>query len=129
VERFLHPLPRAIALPLAVTVAAQAAVSPILIGTFGQLSLVAPVANLLAFPAVAPPTVLGFCGGIVSLVNPTAARFLVTLAGPFVGWIAWVGTSFGSASIAAVDLPHGVAWIVGVPVVGAALAAARLSTE
>jgi ComEC/Rec2-related protein len=129
VERFLRPLPRAIGLPLAVTFSAQVAVAPILIATFGQLSLVAPLANLLAFPAVAPPTVLGLCAGVVSLVNATAARFLVTLAGPFVGWIAWVGASFGRAPAAAVDLPHGAAWFAGLPVVVAAVAAARLVTE
>jgi ComEC/Rec2-related protein len=129
VERFLQPLPRAIALPLAVTLSAQAAVSPILIATFGQLSLVAPLANLLAFPAVAPPTVLGLLGGVVSLVNSAAARFLVTLAGPFAGWITWVGTTLGRAPLAAVDLPHGAAWITGLPVVGAAVAAARLANE
>jgi competence protein ComEC len=129
VERFLRPLPRAIALPLAVTLSAQVAVSPILIATFGQLSLVAPLANLLAFPAVAPPTVLGLCAGVASLLNGTAARFLVTLAAPFVGWIAWVGTSFGRAAVAAVDLPHAAAWLAGLPVVAAAVAAARLVTE
>ncbi|MDP9222340.1 MAG: ComEC/Rec2 family competence protein [Actinomycetota bacterium] len=64
VQRSLRRLPRFLALPLAVTVSAQAAVAPILIGTFGQLSLVSPLANLMAFPAVAPPTVLGFVRGL-----------------------------------------------------------------
>jgi competence protein ComEC len=128
-ERAMKPLPRAFALPLAVTIAAQAAVAPILIATFGQLSVVSPLANLVAFPAVAPPTVLGLCAGVVSPVNGNVARLLATLAGPFAGWIAWVGTSLGGASGAAVDLPRMAAWVAGVPVVAAAVAAAPRANE
>jgi competence protein ComEC len=126
-ERLLRPLPRAVALPLAVTVAAQAAVSPILIAVFGQLSVVAPLANLLAFPAVAPPTVLGLCAGVISLASRAAARAIVALAGPFAGWIAWVASSLGRAPAAAVDLPRAAAWIAAVPVLVGALAVAAFS--
>jgi competence protein ComEC len=128
-ERALRPLPRTLALPLAVTIAAQVAVAPILIATFGQLSVVSPLANLVAFPAVAPPTVLGLCAGVISLVNGGAARFLATLASPFAGWIAWVGTSLGGAPGAAVDLPRIAAWFAGVPVLAAAVAAATRANE
>jgi competence protein ComEC len=109
--------------------ASQSAVAPILIATFGQLSLVSPVANLLAFPAVAAPTVLGLCAGAVSLFNDAAARLLATVAGPFAGWIAFVGRSLGEAPGAAVDLPKSTAWLVAVPVVAAAVAAAARPTE
>jgi ComEC/Rec2-related protein len=129
VERSLRPLPRVISLPLAVTLAAQTAVSPILIAVFGQLSLVAPLANLLAFPAVAPPTLLGLSAGLISVASPAAARFLVALAGPFAGWIAWVGTSLGRAPGAAVNLPRAAAWFAAVPVLVAALAAATFKDE
>jgi ComEC/Rec2-related protein len=128
-ERMLRPFPRVIALPLAVTISAQSAVAPILIATFGQLSLVSPIANLLAFPAVAVPTVLGLCAGGVSLFNDPAARLLATIAGPFAGWIAFIGRSLGEAPGAAVDLPKSAAWFVAVPVVAAAVAAAARPTE
>jgi ComEC/Rec2-related protein len=129
VERRLRGLPRAVALPLAVSLSAQAAVAPILIATFGQLSLISPVANLIAFPAVAPPTVLGLCAGVVSLLYGPAAHVLAAMAGPFAGWIAWVGTSLGQAPGAAIDLPKAAAWLAGVPVLVAALAAAARSNE
>jgi ComEC/Rec2-related protein len=129
VERTLRRLPRALALPLAVTISAQVAVAPILIATFGQLSVISPLANLIAFPAVAPPTVLGLCAGVVALVNMTVARILAGLAGPFAGWIAWVGTSLGTAPGAAVDLPRGAAYVAAVPVLLAAVAAAAHSLE
>jgi ComEC/Rec2-related protein len=129
VERMLRGVPRAVALPLAVSLSAQVAVAPILIATFGQLSLVSPVANLIAFPAVAPPTVLGLCAGVVSLLYRPAARVLAAMAGPFAGWIAWVGTSLGQAPGAAIDLPKTAAWVAGVPIFMAALAAAARSNE
>jgi competence protein ComEC len=122
-------LPHTVALPLAVTISAQAAVSPILIGTFGQLSLVSPLANLVAFPAVAPPTVLGLSAGAVSLFSAGAARSLATLAGPFAGWIAWVGRSLGEAPGAAVDLPHSVGWLAALPALGAAMVVAARYSE
>jgi competence protein ComEC len=129
VERALRILPRAIALPLAVTISAQIAVAPILIATFGQLSVISPLANLLAFPAVAPPTVLGLCAGVVSLANAAAARLLAAMASPFAGWIAWVGTSLGRAPGAAVDLPKAAAYFAAVPVLVAAVAAAARTLE
>jgi competence protein ComEC len=129
VERSLRRLPRTIALPLAVTISAQVAVSPILIGTFGQLSVVSPVANLLAFPAVAPPTVLGLCAGALSLFSARAARSAAILAGPFAGWIAWVGRTLGEVPDAAIDLPHAVAWVISLPILVMAVAAAMQSTE
>ncbi|MEA2485882.1 MAG: competence protein ComEC [Actinomycetota bacterium] len=129
VERALRKLPRAIALPLAVTISAQVAVAPILIATFGQLSLISPVANLVAFPAVAPPTVLGLCAGVVSLISIPAARILAALAGPFAGWIAWVGTSLGAAPGAAVDLPKGAAYLAAIPALAAAVTAAARTSE
>jgi ComEC/Rec2-related protein len=129
IERALRPLPRVIALPLAVTIAAQSAVAPILVATFGQLSLVSPVANLLAFPAVAAPTVLGLSAGVVSLLSGAAARLLAVMAGPFAGWIAFVGASLGRAPMAAIDLPKPAAWLLAAPAITAALAAAVRSTE
>jgi competence protein ComEC len=129
VERAMRKLPRAIALPLAVTISAQVAVAPILIATFGQLSLISPVANLVAFPAVAPPTVLGLCAGAVSLISIPTARILAALAGPFAGWIAWVGTSLGAAPGAAVDLPKGAAYLAAIPALAAAVTAAARTSE
>jgi competence protein ComEC len=129
VERVLRKLPRTFALPLAVTISAQVAVAPILIATFGQLSVISPVANLVAFPAVAPPTVLGLCAGGVSLVSASGARILAAMAGPFAGWIAYVGTSLGRAPGAAVDLPKGAAYVAAVPILAAAFTAAARTSE
>ena len=60
-------IPSPLAWGLGATLAAQLAVAPIMIVVFGEISLVAPLANVLALPAVAPATVLGLCGAVVGL--------------------------------------------------------------
>ncbi|MEP6816025.1 MAG: ComEC/Rec2 family competence protein, partial [Marmoricola sp.] len=59
-------LPRWVAEAFAVPMAAQLACTPLVAAISGQVSLVAVVANLLAAPAVAPATVLGLVGGLLS---------------------------------------------------------------
>jgi hypothetical protein len=73
--------------------------------------------------------VLGLCAGVVSLLHPPAARVLAAMAGPFAGWIAWVGTALGQAPGAAIGLPKAAAWVAGFPILIAALAAAARSNE
>jgi competence protein ComEC len=65
IERRL-PGPRWLAAPLAVTLAAQAAVSPLLAATFGGVPLASVPANLLAAPAAGPVMVWGLTGGLVA---------------------------------------------------------------
>ena len=60
------PGPRWLATPLAVTIAAQAAVSPLLVATFGSVPLASLPANLLAAPVAGPIMVWGLTGGLVA---------------------------------------------------------------
>jgi ComEC/Rec2-related protein len=99
-------LPRVVAVPLGVSVGAQLAVAPLLVATFGELSLVAPVANLLAAPAVPPATVLGLGAALAHGLHPAAGNVLVRLAEPWVAWIVWVGEVFGSLPWASAGLPQ-----------------------
>ena len=113
VARRIGFLPRSVALGLAVTVAAQVAVAPLLIGTFGELSVVAPVSNLLALAAVPPATVLGLLAAVVGLVDPASGAALASLASPFAGWIATVGKVFGAPAWSSVQLASGWAPLCG----------------
>lgn len=81
----LGRLPRPLAEALAVGVGAQAAVFPLLAFHFEKISIVAVPANLAAFGLVAPITILGFAGGIFGAIWEPPGRFLLELAGPFVG--------------------------------------------
>ncbi|MDQ3877044.1 MAG: ComEC/Rec2 family competence protein [Actinomycetota bacterium] len=108
----LSALPRPLALGLAATTAAQIAVAPLLVGLFGQISVIGVVANLIALPAVPAATVLGLTAGTVGLFNASAAAVLAVVARPFVAWILWVAARLGRPTWAAVAVPH---W-AGIPV-------------
>lgn len=71
-------------------VTAQLAVSPLLLYRFGAYSLIAPVANLLVGPAVAPAMAGGVLVAVASLVHPVAAEALGVLAWLPARWIVWV---------------------------------------
>lgn len=49
------------------TLAAQAAVTPLLLGTFGSVPLVSPLSNLIAAPLVSVVTLLGGLGTLIGL--------------------------------------------------------------
>ena len=116
IERALVRIPALLRAPIAITVAAQIAVSPLLIGSFERFSLVAPLANVLAAPAVPPATVIGLSSGVVALVSPAAGRVVGAVAGPFAGWILWVADATAAWSWSSVDVPAVWGWITGIPV-------------
>ncbi|MER6944883.1 ComEC/Rec2 family competence protein [Nonomuraea sp. NPDC000554] len=104
-------LPRWVAEAVAVPAAAQAAVTPVLLLMSGQLTLVAVPANLLAGPAVAPATLLGFLAALVAPVSPEAAQLLVIPAGYAVGWIIMVAHWAVNVPLATVPWPGGLAGV------------------
>jgi len=119
----LGGLPSFVSLALAVTLAAQFAVAPLLVGTFGELSLVAPLANLLAIPMVAPATVLGLIAAVTGALVPPVGLLCARFAEPFVAWVLAVGRTTGSWSWASLEVPKAWAW----PLWGLVIAAALLS--
>lgn len=107
--------PRVVALPLAVTIGAQVAVVPLLAVVFEEMSLIAPVANLLAAVAVAPATILGLGGGVVAVVHAGAGGLLLRAAEPFASWILAVGELAGEPSWASVQVPAVLGWLLTIP--------------
>ncbi|MER6507179.1 ComEC/Rec2 family competence protein [Nonomuraea sp. NPDC001636] len=103
----MRRLPRWLAEALAVSAAAQAAVTPVLVLMSGQLTLVAVPANLLVAPAVAPATLLGFVAALVAPIWPDAAGMLVIPAGYAVGWIVTVARWAVNVPLATLPWPGG----------------------
>lgn len=65
------PGPAAVREPLAVTLAAQAGVAPVLFAVFGGVPAISPLANLLAVPAAEPLSVYGLVASLaLSLLAP-----------------------------------------------------------
>nr|WP_225311901.1 ComEC/Rec2 family competence protein [Microbispora cellulosiformans] len=106
-DRLQRRMPRLLAEALAVTVAAQAAVTPLLVLMSGRLDLAAIPANLLAEPAVAPATVLGFAAAVTAPISMDVARLLVRPAGWAVGWIIAVAERASDLPFAAAEWPGG----------------------
>lgn len=96
-------LPTPVAQAVAVPLAAQVAVTPVVAGLSGEVSLVAVAANVAVAPAVAPATVLGLTGGLVGLVLPSLARLCGVLAGWCVGWIVLVAERGADLPVAAIS--------------------------
>lgn len=108
--------PEAIKLPLAVTLAAQLGAIPVMVTTFGNVSLVAVPANVLAEPAAGLVMTLGLTTGLLSgLVREELAwvlQFPVRVAVSWVDQVAAVGAELAIP-------PSGIiAWVV---ILGASL--------
>jgi competence protein ComEC len=80
IARRIGFLPRPVALAAAATIAAQVAVTPILLFYFHEVPVVTVVANVLAFPAVSPALLLGLLAGAIGVAAPALARPVAALA-------------------------------------------------
>ncbi|HET9442623.1 MAG TPA: ComEC/Rec2 family competence protein [Acidimicrobiales bacterium] len=85
------PLSRRMPLPVAVTLAAQAGVAPVLLPVFGGIPVASVPANLLAVPAAAPVTVWGLAAGLpAGLLGEPVAGVVHVPTRALVWWIAAV---------------------------------------
>ena len=116
-ERFI---PTPVAWGLGATLAAQVAVAPVMIVVFGEVSLVAPLANVLALPAVAPATVLGLGAAIAGLAWPALGSVAGHVAGELAGWVLAVADRLARPPWASVGCSSSVGWFLGAVVLGAA---------
>jgi competence protein ComEC len=82
------PGPRWLVAPVAVTLAAQLAVAPLLIASFGAVPVASLPANLLALPAAGPIMVWGLTGGLVAGLAGDAVATIVHL--PTRALLAWI---------------------------------------
>ncbi|GHC51132.1 hypothetical protein GCM10010507_28760 [Streptomyces cinnamoneus] len=119
-------VPPRVAEALAAAGAAQAVCAPVIVVLAARVSLVAVPCNLLAEPAVAPATVLGFAALAVAPVALPLAKGLAWLAGWPAAWTATVARSGAGLPGAGFDWPG--SWRGGLllaAVMGAAVLAAR----
>ena len=86
-ERYL---PTVIAQAIALPMAAMVLCAPVIVAIAGYLSPMSILANLLAAPAVAPITVIGFIAALFSPFLPGLSTLLITCVKPLAWWIASV---------------------------------------
>ncbi|MDR5702133.1 MAG: DNA internalization-related competence protein ComEC/Rec2 [Armatimonadota bacterium] len=107
------PLPRLVGTLIGVSLAAQLATAPLVATTFGRISLVAPLANLVAVPLSVLIVPLGLLAAVVGLFADLVAAALLGFLRPLVqlllGAVGW----FASLPSASVEVPPPGAWITG----------------
>jgi competence protein ComEC len=102
----LKLIPRLIAEPLAIGLAAQAAVFPLIAVHFGKISIASVPANLAAAGLVAPGTVLGLVGGVVATFSGWLAGPVFKVAGVFVTALEWIARTFGRSDYSQISVPN-----------------------
>ena len=95
--------------PLAVSVAAQAGVTPVLLATFGAVPVITPVANLLAAPAAEAVGVYGMLASAIGGVVPPLAPVLQQPSAVLIAWVTAVAR--GGAAVG-INLDRRGAWFV-----------------
>ena len=99
--------PRPLAQALAVTVAAQAGVAPVLVPTFGGLPVVALLANLLALPAAGPLMAWGVAAGLpAGVLGGPLATLLHLPTRAMVAWVAAVARVSAALPFGEIRLAH-----------------------
>jgi len=116
------PGPRWLAMPLAVTLSAQAAVSPLLVAAFGSVPVGSLPANLVAVPVAGPIMVWGLTAGLVAGVVGGRVAWLLHL--PTRAMLTWLdGVATAAARWPLGDLRAG--HLAALALAAAALLAAR----
>ena len=112
------PLPGPLDNAVGLTVAAQIAVAPLLIPTFGGMPVASLVANVLAAPMAGPVVVWGFPAGIIGGVFGGRVAEVVHLpTAVFVGWIGGVAEWSAGLPLGEIQTPHVLAGAFGAALV------------
>lgn len=99
-----------LAAALAVTVSAQLAVAPLLVTTFGPVSIVSIPANMLAGPAAGLAMAWGMTAGLAAgLIGGPLPTLVHTITAPLLWWLEHVAHAAASVPLA----PVGLVWIAG----------------
>lgn len=89
-EFFARAVPNFLAQAAAPPIAAMIFCAPVIVALSGYLSPTSLLANLLAAPAVAPITIVGFIAALLSPIFPQLSQLLISCVKPLAHWIAWV---------------------------------------
>jgi competence protein ComEC len=111
---FFHGLPEYFGIrdALRLTIAAQIATVPWMLFLFAQLSLTAPVSNILAPPAVPYAMLLGFMSVIAGMLWFPLGQMTAAFASLLLQWIIGVASLLGSLPLGALQAKGTGAWFV-----------------
>ena len=92
IESFSKKIPRPLAIVIAIPLSATLFCTPVIVAISGQISPMSILANVLAAPAVAPVTIVGFVAGLISPVAPWISGVLIWIVKPLAAWVAWIAS-------------------------------------
>ena len=99
VEKFSSVMPKPLAIVIATPLAATLFCAPVIVAISGQLSLMSIVANVLAAPAVAPITIVGFVAALISPAFPWLSHLLLWCVKPLAAFVAWIASVISDYSV------------------------------
>ena len=97
--------PEAVANLLSVSLAAQSATTPIVAASFGEVSAIGVLTNLVAVPLSGPILTLGLLGSVAGNVAPVLAYPLNASNGFLVALLVWTAEAASAAPFAAITTP------------------------
>ncbi|MFE7798814.1 ComEC/Rec2 family competence protein [Nocardia sp. NPDC057440] len=92
---------------VAVSAGAFVVTTPLMVALTGRLSLVAVLANVLVAPVVAPITVIGATGAVLSCFWQLPAELVLRCAGPPTWWLLMIAERAAGTPGATIDIPGG----------------------
>jgi competence protein ComEC len=101
------PLPGALREGLATTLAASAPTLPVVAAAFGRVSLVSPLANLVAVPLFPPLMLTGAAASLTGALSLDLARPVALVAYLFALALRFVVETFATLPVAALSVPSG----------------------
>ena len=115
IETTSRVLPKVLAQALAPPIAAMVFCAPVIVALSGFISPMSIVANLLAAPAIAPITIIGFIAALLSPIFPWVSSALIFIIKPLAGWIALC--AHWSAEFPVVSLRTGIGGFIAIALV------------
>lgn len=115
IEKYFLWLPETMAIREAVvlTLAAQISAVPIIVYSFGRLSLVAPLSNLLVGPIISFAMLFGFAAVMIGYFVFPLGLVLGYLGYLILEYMIWVVEVTSKMPYASVDIPEVSIWVVG----------------
>ncbi len=109
IERYCKIFPETLGIreSLQMTMSAQIATLPLCAMFFGELSLIAPIANILAAPVIPLSMLLGFTAVVMSFLSQTLALMIAYVGWLLLQWIILVATFLSYVPYASVPLAVG----------------------
>jgi len=103
-DRIFWRIPKIFRVFISSTLGAQLATIPILLISFGKISMIAPLANVFVLMAVPPAMIFGFLTGIFGMINIILGKIFSFALWPLLKYILFIVATFSKIPYASINL-------------------------